>query len=205
MSVDTSPAQTQFFQIVEWLFCAIGQAVAAWVLISTTFAGGPARTPVMARIAGAAVAALLCWVFYPTQTSKQARGRWLAARASILVALTVTATITTQSVNREYSMRAKATELILAAAPYREIITARLRENPRRIDAGKDISATVPPRVGTASVAADGSITITHAFSAPASGAILHVVLSPRVDLASGEVIWTCRGEPANWMPAACR
>lgn len=186
----------------ELLLCAAGLFVALWVLLNTALPGG---TDTVFRIAGAATAAVMAWVFYPRRSSGRTRRRWLLARALILGAIVIASVVETESFNRHQSRRMRAVTIILAAQPYRKVVAARLGENPARTDPGRDMPV-VPPKQGVqAHVAPDGTITMTGRWrdADPESG--MRIVFTPRIDPATNEVTWTCRGEPLSWMPATCR
>ena len=101
---------------------------------------------------------------------------------------------------QDYTNRAKASELVLAASSARTCVTEIVQAaSGGALDScDDDFSAT--QYVDALTVSATGIITVDGSgFSEP-----VQVVLTPTT---SGDRIseWTCSGSPSKWMPGSCR
>jgi len=102
---------------------------------------------------------------------------------------------------QDYTVRAKATELILAASSARTAITEKYQTDASTASIGTGISISNYGYVTSASVADTGTITI--ASTTIKNSETITVTLTPTV---SGETLtWKCAGTPTKYMPASCR
>ena len=103
----------------------------------------------------------------------------------------------------DYTNRAKASELVLAASSARTCVTEIVQSAGwANVDTcGSDFVAT--QYAGDLDVDADGIITVTSvtdSFSEEVT-----VTLTPEDTLLNSIGRWVCSGEPAKWMPGSCR
>jgi type IV pilus assembly protein PilA len=102
---------------------------------------------------------------------------------------------------QDYTVRAKVSELILAASGFRTTITEKAQVDSSISLSG--VSATVTPtgRVAGGSVSDAGLIVITG--SVTTVGADVTLILTPV--FTNGTVTWSCAGTPTKYFPASCR
>ncbi len=106
---------------------------------------------------------------------------------------------------QDYSIRARVSELVLAASGARTCIT----EAAQTVGGGTTVPGTVSAacsiaavgKVSTAAVAATGVVTVTANTATVGTG--VTVVLTPTV--AGGTLTWQCTGTPVKYLPASCR
>jgi len=102
---------------------------------------------------------------------------------------------------QDYTNRAKASEIVLAASGARTCVTEIVQSN------GFTALDTCGNTVGTKYVslvsvdATSGVITVTGANMPEA----VTVTLTPTAAGANGISSWTCSGTPLKWMPGSCR
>jgi len=107
---------------------------------------------------------------------------------------------------RDYTMRAKVSELLLAAASARTAVT----ENSQANGTAGATGVAAPGAGGKISAASinvsTGVITINGRDSADAGiGVTAVVVLTPTWNSTTNSVTWSCSVSPANLEPASCR
>ena len=107
---------------------------------------------------------------------------------------------------RDYTMRAKVSELLLAASAARTAIT----ENSQANSAVGATGVPVPGAGGKVSAAAidvaTGVITINGKASADVGiGTATVVTLTPTWNTAANTLTWSCGVTPSNLEPASCR
>ncbi|WP_191486201.1 pilin [Pseudomonas sp. FEN] len=106
---------------------------------------------------------------------------------------------------QDYTSRAKATEVILAASSARTCVTETIQSKGK---AGLDTCGTgfvaTKYATGMAIGAATGVIVVTGAIK---SAGDTTVTMSPVFSATDATVItnWTCVGTPTNWMPGSCK
>jgi type IV pilus assembly protein PilA len=108
---------------------------------------------------------------------------------------------------QDYTIRAKVSELMLAASGARTCITEAAQSNgaagvPTTV--ATDCSIAVAGKVSGASVATDGVVTVTGSTAASSVGADVTVTLSP-TSAAGGSLTWRCSGNPIKYLPGSCR
>ncbi len=104
---------------------------------------------------------------------------------------------------QDYTKKAKASEIVLAASSARTCVTEIVQSSGA---SNLDSCATsfTATRYATAlSVgAASGVITV----DGTVDGSTIQVILTPTIPAGTNSVTgWTCRGTPANLMPGSCR
>lgn len=106
---------------------------------------------------------------------------------------------------QDYTIRAKVSELMLAASSARTCITEAYQTTGTTIPASvaADCSVAVLGKIKTATVANDGKITITGDAGATSVGADVTINLNPTIDGKS--LTWKCSGSNARYVPGSCR
>jgi len=104
---------------------------------------------------------------------------------------------------RDYTLRAKVSELLLAASSTRTAVT----ENSQNAGFTNGSGITAPGaggKVASASVGASGLITI-QGVASEFGGTAVVVTLSPSWNAGASTVVWTCAVSPTNLEPSSCR
>ena len=105
---------------------------------------------------------------------------------------------------QDYTIRAKVSELVLAAAGFKTAIAEKATVDGTLGSAGMALTVITSGRISGGSVQDGGSITITG--SSTSVGTAVTVMLNP--SLGGGRVAWACStGASAQWkyVPAVCR
>lgn len=103
---------------------------------------------------------------------------------------------------RDYTLRAKVSELLLAASSARTAVT----ENSQNAGAINSTGISAPGSGGKVDSAAisSGVVTIV-GRSVDFGSAAVTVVLTPSWNTASATVVWSCAVTPTNLEPSSCR
>ena len=99
---------------------------------------------------------------------------------------------------QDYTWRARASEVVLAASSARTCVTEIVQSGGTAVDSCASTTAT--RYVSGVSVAASGEITATGQGFPEA----VRVLLTPTITGTNVER-WTCSGTPLKWMPGSCR
>jgi type IV pilus assembly protein PilA len=104
---------------------------------------------------------------------------------------------------QDYTVRAKVSELMLAASGARTCVTEAAQSAGGTIPStvSNDCSIAAAGKVESASISASGVVTIVGASSA--IGQAVTVTLTPTT--AGGTLTWTCSGSPIKYLPGTCR
>jgi type IV pilus assembly protein PilA len=110
---------------------------------------------------------------------------------------------------QDYTIRAKVSELMLAASGARTCITEATQSAggtsvPTTVGADCSIAAT--GKVTGATVATTGTvgqITVTGSTATTSVGAAVTVTLTPTVS--NNTLTWACSGTPVKYLPGSCR
>jgi len=105
----------------------------------------------------------------------------------------------------DYTIRAKVSELVLAASGFKTSIAEKAGVDMALTSAGVGLTVVSSGKVTGGSVSDVGVITIAGSSAATSVGTVVGIVLTPSLVAASGQVIWSCTGVPAKFMPASCR
>jgi type IV pilus assembly protein PilA len=107
---------------------------------------------------------------------------------------------------QDYTIRARVSELVLAASSARTCVTEAAQANAGTIPStvGDACSIAVAGKVTGATTSASGVVTITGSSAASSVGTAVTVTLTPAT-AAGGTLTWTCSGSPARFMPGSCR
>ena len=109
---------------------------------------------------------------------------------------------------RDYTVRAKVTELLVQAGQVKAYIAENAHSNMSVTGSG--VTATISQvgkiAAGT-NVSDDGVITLVGSSAATSVGANITIVLTPSLATSDGKVIWRCTAAAANWryIPSECR
>jgi type IV pilus assembly protein PilA len=105
---------------------------------------------------------------------------------------------------QDYTIRAKVSELVLAASGFKTTIAEKANSDNALTSAGVGLTVTASGKVTGGSVTDAGVITV--AGTTTSVGAAVTIVLTPSFN--AGKIIWTCStGNSANfkYVPAECR
>lgn len=103
---------------------------------------------------------------------------------------------------RDYTLRAKVTELLLSASAARTAVT----ENSQNSQTTNGSGITAPAaggKVSAAAISASGTITINGSNSE--FGTAVVATLTPSWNSTASTVIWSCGVTPTNLEPSSCR
>src|SRR5688572_19475881 len=109
---------------------------------------------------------------------------------------------------RDYTVRAKVTELVVAMGQIKAMVAENAHSNMTLTGSGVSATVTIAGKIVTGSnVSDDGVITMVGSAAATSVGADVTLTLTPTLSSADGKVIWRCASATANWryMPAECR
>jgi len=106
----------------------------------------------------------------------------------------------------DYTVRARVSELLLAASAFKVTVTERANADASLTNAGTGLTVCAVGRISGGEVANSGTIQI--AGDIPSLGAVLTVQLAPSF-AADNKVIWTCDTPGGTqfykYVPAECR
>ena len=107
---------------------------------------------------------------------------------------------------QDYTIRAKVSELLLAASSARTAIAEKFQTDPSAAaSAGVGVSIPAVGKINTATVDAGGTIVVTGSTASSSVGATVTVTMTPSFSTATGTITWVCAGSPAKYLPASCR
>jgi type IV pilus assembly protein PilA len=107
---------------------------------------------------------------------------------------------------QDYTIRAKVSELILAASGARTAISEKFQTDPgNSATAGAGVTIPVVGKIETASVTDGGVITVTGTTTSTSTGAHVTVTVTPIFSSTTGTITWSCVGTPGKYLPASCR
>ncbi len=107
---------------------------------------------------------------------------------------------------QDYTVRAKVSELILAASSARTAIAERLTADPAATESmGAGVTINVVGKVATASVSDAGLIVVTGSTATTSTGQAVTLTVTPTANTSTGTITWSCAGTPGKYMPATCR
>lgn len=106
---------------------------------------------------------------------------------------------------QDYTIRAKVSELMLAASSARTCITEGWQSNNGAFPSsvGDDCSIAAVGKVVSASVTSLGVVTITGSSATTSVGTGVTVTLTPTST--TGTLTWACSGSPVKYVPSSCR
>ena len=107
---------------------------------------------------------------------------------------------------QDYTVRAKVSELILAASSARTAIAEKLQADPSATSSmGVGVTINVVGKVATADVSDAGLVVITGSTASSSTGQAVTITVTPTANTSTGTITWSCSGSPAKYMPATCR
>ena len=108
---------------------------------------------------------------------------------------------------QDYTIRAKVSELVLAASAAKTNVTEAAQVNGTTANSGTGLSIVAGGKVSSGSVAANGQIMITGNNTASSVGTAVTITLTPTIPAAGGPVVWACSAPSTihKYVPAECR
>ncbi len=107
---------------------------------------------------------------------------------------------------QDYTVRAKVSELLLAASGTRTAISEKFQTDPSNtVSAGAGVTIPVVGKVATATVQDDGTIVVTGSTAGTSVGQAVTVTMTPTYNTGTGTITWSCVGTPSKYLPATCR
>ena len=107
---------------------------------------------------------------------------------------------------QDYTVRAKVSELMLAASGVRTAISEKFQTDPSATSsAGVGVTIPVTGKIASASVLDDGSIYVYGATTSTSIGQAVTISMTPTYSTATGTITWSCKGTPSKYLPATCR
>ena len=107
---------------------------------------------------------------------------------------------------QDYTIRAKVSELLLAASSQRTALSEKFQVDPSNTT-GFGIGATIAivGKVATGLVDNSGTIVITGVAAGTSTGAAVTVTMTASANSTTGTMTWSCIGAPGKYLPATCR
>jgi type IV pilus assembly protein PilA len=107
---------------------------------------------------------------------------------------------------QDYTVRAKVSELMLAASGVRTAISEKFQSDPSNtVCAGGGATIPVTGKVATATVGDDGVVVVTGSTASTSIGQSVTITMTPTYSTATGTITWSCVGSPSKYLPATCR
>ncbi|MBI3345509.1 MAG: pilin [Gammaproteobacteria bacterium] len=109
---------------------------------------------------------------------------------------------------QDYTIRAKVSELVLAASSARTSITECFQSTGTLTNCGNGITIPVLGKVTAASVGTStGLITVSGSAATSSVGAAVTITLTPAIagTAPNQTLTWVCAGTPAQYVPGSCR
>jgi len=106
---------------------------------------------------------------------------------------------------QDYTIRAKVSELILAASAVRTGVTEQAQNLNGLTSAGQGLTIQAGGKVGNADVAMTGAVAITGADASIMGTSGIVVTLQPSWNATANTVIWSCEVTPTKYGPSTCR
>ena len=109
---------------------------------------------------------------------------------------------------QDYTIRARVSELILAASSAKNTVTENIQNNPATPDKGFGATLAATGRVSAASINNGSGVIQVSGDNSPGSvGTAVTITLTPTVNATDGKVTWACTSSAATYryVPAECR
>ena len=107
---------------------------------------------------------------------------------------------------QDYTVRAKVSELLLAASGVRSSISEKFQVDPSATaNAGVGVTIPIVGKVASASVTDGGLIAVYASTASTSVGQNVTVTMTPTYDTTNGTISWSCAGTPSKYLPATCR
>ena len=104
---------------------------------------------------------------------------------------------------QDYTIRAKVSELVLAASSVRTSVTEKAQTDNALTSSGAGLTVTTFGKITGGSVSDGGVIVLNGDSTAASVGTAVTLTLTP--SLAGNTVVWSCTGTPTKFMPSTCR
>ena len=105
---------------------------------------------------------------------------------------------------QDYTIRARTSELILAASAARTAVTEAAQQLNGLTGSGSGMVVGTGGKVSGAAVSADGTITIGGVDASMGTAGIT-MTLVPSWNATANSVIWSCEVAPVKYNPSSCR
>jgi type IV pilus assembly protein PilA len=107
---------------------------------------------------------------------------------------------------QDYTVRAKVSELMLAASSARTGISEKFQSDNNPASMGTGITINVVGKLAGANVKDTGSISVYGNTLSTSTGQAVTITMWPiNVSTSTGTMSWSCVGTPSKYMPATCR
>ena len=106
---------------------------------------------------------------------------------------------------QDYTIRAKVSELILAASAARTAVTENAQNVNGITNSGAQLTIQPGGKVGTAAIDTSGIVAITGADANVMGTSGITVTLMPSWNTTANTVIWSCEVTPVKYGPSTCR
>jgi type IV pilus assembly protein PilA len=109
---------------------------------------------------------------------------------------------------KDYTIRARVSELVLAASAFKSYISEVATSTRTLQNSGRGLSLEPTGKITGGTISVDGVITVIGSAAETSVGTALTIILTPSLNAQDGKVMWTCEtGDPAvyKFVPAECR
>jgi type IV pilus assembly protein PilA len=107
---------------------------------------------------------------------------------------------------QDYTIRAKVSELLLAASSQRTSLSEKYQTDPSNTTGfGSGATIAVVGKVVTGLVDMAGTIVVTGGATSTSTGASVTVTMTASPNSVTGTMTWSCVGAPSKYLPATCR
>jgi type IV pilus assembly protein PilA len=106
---------------------------------------------------------------------------------------------------QDYTIRAKVSELILAASAVRTGVTENAQNLNGLTSSGQGLTIQAGGKIGAAAVAMTGAVAITGADASIMGTSGITVTLTPSWNSTANTVMWSCEVNPTKYGPSTCR
>lgn len=106
---------------------------------------------------------------------------------------------------QDYTIRAKVSELILAASKYRTDITEKCQLDNGCTAAGTGLTVIAAGKITSGEVSTTGVIKIAGDGGVTSVGTNVTILLTPSWNASLNSAVWSCTGTPTKYVPGSCR
>jgi len=107
---------------------------------------------------------------------------------------------------QDYTVRAKVSELMLAASGVRTAISEKFQSDPSNTAcAGGGATIPIVGKVASATVDDGGTVVVTGSTASSSVGQAVTITMTPTYSTSTGTITWSCQGTPSKYLPATCR
>jgi type IV pilus assembly protein PilA len=108
----------------------------------------------------------------------------------------------------DYTIRARVTELVVAAAAFKSSISEVAAATRTLTNSGVGLSVQPTGKITGGTVSVDGLITVIGSAASTSVGTAVTIILTPSLSAQDGKVTWNCQTGDASihkFVPAECR